>query len=452
MKRMVGQTESLCPVCLRRIPAYKVEKEGGIYQEKNCPDHGNFMAIIWRQKARHYLEWAEGSDMGVASFRRLTEADKGCPYDCGLCPEHQTRACSMVMEVTLRCNLKCPVCFASSNENIEYEPDVDVIRDMYETVMAGVGICTIQLSGGEPTVRDDLPQIISLGREYGFEHILVNTNGVRIAKEIDYLKSLKDSGCSAIFLQFDGVTDNVYCHVRGVPLMDIKKQALDNCAKEQIGVILVPTLVRRVNDNQLGEIVRFAKSWIPAVKGVHIQPVSHLGRYPHPPRDEDRITIPDVINALESQTEGELKWQYFMPRHVKDAHCSFSSFFVLTEEGKLQSVGNLAREVVTGCGARKTNSQESAIRFLSRHWRFADTAQPERANSYFKLLTHNLTITCMPFQDVWTVDLDRLRGCCLHVVTPAKRIIPFCAYYLTGVEGNRLYPGRLSEESEKRHI
>jgi hypothetical protein len=350
----------------------------------------------------------------------------------------------MVMELTLRCNLNCPVCFASSGENIEYEPDIDTIRQMYETVREGVGICTIQLSGGEPTVRDDLPHIIALGRESGFEHILVNTNGVRIARERDYLKALKGSGCSAIYLQFDGLTDDVYRYTRGMPLMDRKKQALSNCAKEQIGVILVPTIVRKVNDNQLGDIVQFAKSWMPTVKGIHFQPVSHFGRYPHPPSDEDYVTIPDVIDALESQTGGELKRQYFMPRHVKDGHCSFSSFFVLTKEGKLQSV-SLAGEVVTGCGARKADPQESALRFLSRHWRFTDATQMEKSSFYSRLMTYNLTITCMPFQDVWTLDLDRLRGCCGHVVTPAKRIVPFCAYYLTSTGGERLYPNSLGQ-------
>jgi hypothetical protein len=350
----------------------------------------------------------------------------------------------MVLEVTLRCNLRCPVCFASA-ENGQYEPDIGVIRGMYQTAMDGVGACTIQLSGGEPTVRDDLPQIVALGREVGFSHILINTNGVRIAQEPDYLHHLKEAGASAIYLQFDGVTDDVYRYTRGQSLLNIKRQALDNCASEKIGVILVPTIVHGVNDHQLGDIIQLAKSWIPTVKGVHFQPISYLGRYPCPPGDEDRITIPDVIRALECQTDGELKWQDFLPRHVQDTHCSFSSFFILTQEGKLQAMSNLARGRVTGWGSYSEPAPEKSSRhFMSRHWRLDESCcQSWGADFYDRVLNYYLTITCMPFQDVWSLDIDRLRGCCGHVVTPDRQIKPFCAYYLTSTSGERLYPSSL---------
>ncbi|TRZ52904.1 MAG: radical SAM protein [Dehalococcoidia bacterium] len=442
MGKLLGETESLCPVCLKRIPARKVADNGKVYLEKTCPEHGESKVLIWRQDARHYLDWAKGSEKGSGPLHSFTAVDKGCPYDCGLCPEHWTRACTMVMEVTLRCNLKCPVCFASADKNKEHEPDIEVIRGMYEAIMEGVGACTIQLSGGEPTVRDDLPQIAALGREAGFNHILINTNGLRIAREPDYLRRLKDAGASAIYLQFDGVTDDVYRYTRGRNLFDIKRQALDNCTREKIGVILVPTIIPGVNDHQLGDIVRFAKSRIPTVKGIHFQPISYLGRYPHPPSDEDRITIPDVIRALESQTEGELKWQDFLPRHAQDSHCAFSSFFILTEEGKLQAISNLARGRVTGWGScTEPPPEESSRRFMSRHWRLNESHCPScnAGDFYDRLLNYYLTITCMPFQDVWSVDIDRLRGCCGHVVTPDRRIIPFCAYYLTNTSGERLY-------------
>ncbi len=445
MGELLGETESLCPVCFKRIPARKVEDSGKVYLEKTCPEHGESKVLIWRQDARHYLEWAIGSEKGSGPLHSLTTMDKGCPYDCGLCPEHRTRACTMVLEVTLRCNLRCPVCFASADENGQYEPDIGVIRGMYEAVMDGVGACTIQLSGGEPTVRDDLAQIVALGREVGFSHILINTNGVRIAREPDYLHRLKEAGASAIYLQFDGVTDDVYRYIRGQSLLNIKRQALDNCASENIGVILVPTIVRDVNDHQLGDIIQFAKGWIPTVKGVHFQPISYLGRYPHLPGDEDRITIPDVIRALECQTDGELKWQDFLPRHAQDAHCSFSSFFILNQEGKLQAMSNLARGRVTGWGSYSEPSpEESSRRFMSRHWRLDESCcQSWGADFYDRVLNYYLTITCMPFQDVWSLDIDRLRGCCGHVVTPDRQIIPFCAYYLTSTSGERLYPSSL---------
>jgi len=441
---LVGETESLCPVCLRRIPARKVADHGKVYLEKTCPEHGACRALIWRRDARHFLDWTAGTDKGSGPVRSFTAPYKGCPFDCGLCPEHETRACTMVMELTPQCNLKCPVCFASADQHKGTEPDIEAIRGMYQTTMEGVGVCTIQLSGGEPTLRNDLPQIVALGHQTGFGHILINTNGLRIAREPDYLKRLKEAGASAIYLQFDGVSDDVYRHIRGRDLFNIKRQALDNCAREKIAVILVPTIVPGVNDHHLGEIVSFAKSWVPTVKGIHFQPISYLGRYPHPPRDEDRITIPDVIDALQSQTGGELKWEDFLPRNVRDAHCSFSSFYVLNKEGKLQAMSNLTRGRVTGWGAtEQTPIEESSRQFMSRHWRTGDTCcEPDKTSDFFsRLLTHYLTITCMPFQDVWSVDIDRLRGCCGHVVTPDRRIIPFCSYYLTSVSGARLYSG-----------
>ncbi|HEY78094.1 MAG TPA: radical SAM protein [Dehalococcoidia bacterium] len=444
MRELMGETESLCPECLKRIPATKVADDGKVYLEKTCPEHGEYRTLIWRQDARHYKEWSKGSERGSGPACSFTVVDRGCPYDCGLCPEHWTRACTMVMEVTLRCDLGCPICFASAGSDHGYEPDMDTIRGMYEAVMVGVGACTIQLSGGEPTVRDDLPRIVALGREMGFNHILINTNGVRIAREPDYLRRLKESGASAIYLQFDGVSDAVYRHMRGQELYEIKNRALANCARARIGVILVPTIVPGVNEHQIGEIVQFAKHWIPIIKGVHLQPVSYFGRYPHPPGDEDRITIPDVIRALESQTGGELEAADFLPRHAQDAHCSFSSFFILTEEGRLQALSSLARGRVTGWGScAELPPEESSRRFMSRHWRLDEgCCRDSKSDDFYdRVLNYYLTITGMPFQDVWNLDMDRLRGCCGHVVTPDRRIIPFCAYYLTSTTGERLYTG-----------
>jgi len=440
MREVIGNTESLCPVCLTRIPAEKVAENGKIYLEKSCLEHGSFRTLIWRRDLKHYQDWAEGSGRASGPLRSLTPVDRGCPYDCGLCPEHWTRACTTIIEVTLRCNLKCPVCFASSDKNVEYEPNIDVIRDIYASVLEGVGVSTLQLSGGEPTVRNDLPQLLALAREMGFHHILINTNGIKIARDRSYLRRLKESGATTIYLQFDGVSDDVYRLIRGVALFKLKKQAVDNCAQEKIAVVLVPTIVPGVNNHQLGAIVQFAKSHMPTVKGIHIQPVTYLGRYPASPPDEDRITLPDVIDALESQTNGELKEQDFLPRHAHDSHCAFSSFFILTREGKLQGISNRTRgRVCSQCAG--ITPEESSRRFMRRHWEFQESYQPGVEDTlYGRLLNYSLTISCMPFQDAWSIDLDKLRGCCRQVAIPGRRIIPFCAYYLTSTSGERLYP------------
>jgi len=444
-------TQSLCPECLKVIPARRIEENGKVYLVKDCPEHGEYKTLIWRQNARHYIDWAKGSIRGSSAIRNYTDIAKGCPYDCGLCPEHRTRACATVIEVTQNCNLACPVCFAGAEKKQSLDPSIDILRGMYQAILDGVGVCTIQLSGGEPTLRDDLPQIAALGREVGFKHILINTNGIRIAGDVDFLARLKDSGAGTIYLQFDGVSDDVYRNIRGQNLFELKTRALANCSLINIGVVLVPTIIPGINDGQLGDIIQFAKEWMPIVKGVHFQPVSYLGRYPHPHGDADRITIPDIISALEIQTQGELKTIDFIPRQVEESHCGFSGIFILTEEGKLLALSGNSRK---GGNKRKPTGEipeESTRRFMAQHWQIDDCCcQTGDRNDFIDQLLHNnLTISGMPFQDVWNIDLERLRACCIHVVTQDKRIIPFCAYYLTSTKGQRLYSSNLIETNSQ---
>lgn len=447
MTETLSSTRSLCPVCLKNIPASRIEENGSVYLQKACPEHGKYKTLIWRQSAQHYVDWAKGSISGSGAIQNQTSIVKGCPYDCGLCPVHRTRACAVVIEVTNNCNLACQVCFASAEKNQKPDPSIDIIREMYQVALEGVGICTVQLSGGEPTLRDDLPEIVALGREIGFKHFLINTNGVRLAKDIDYLTRLKNSGAGTIYLQFDGISDDVYRAIRGQDLFDIKTSVIANCSLINMGVVLVPTIIPGFNDHQIGDIIQFAKKWMPIVKGVHFQPVSYLGRFPHAPEDSDRFTIPDVIAALETQTRGELKATHFIPRQVEESHCGFSGIFILTEEGSLQALGNGNKEEANHKPAQEI-PEESTRRFMEQHWQIDDCCcQPGDKNDFLnQLLQYNLTISGMPFQDVWNIDLERLRSCCIQVVTQDKRIIPFCAYYLTSINGQRLYSTALAEE------
>ncbi len=455
VNRLLGETESLCPECLYRIPARKVAEDGNVYLEKECPEHGKFKALIWRGSGQSYLDWNQNAQEAVGPLKSLTPVGRGCPYDCGLCPEHKANACTMVMEVTHRCNLRCPVCFASSGQISSHEPDIETIKGMYHTVLQSTGTPSIQLSGGEPTVRDDLPEIVALGRRMGFQHIMINTNGVRIAKDMEYLQRLVHAGAGTIFLQFDGVSDDVYQYTRGTNLADIKVKAVSNCAEAEIGVILVPVLIPGINDHQLGDIIQFAKSWMPTIRGVHFQPISYLGRYPAVPRDEDRITIPDVIDGLVRQTGGELSSENFLPRRSREAYCAFTSLFILGEDKRLLPINQRhTGELVSGWGYTRS-PWESARSFMNLHWQFSGGNGARYSESccgvnsapklrswediYQLVAIRGLTITCMPFQDIWTLDLERLKRCCGHLVTPDNQIIPFCAYYLTSTSGKRLY-------------
>lgn len=439
------ETISLCPDCLERIPAKKIEENENVYLQKECSKHGSFKTLIWRGSIQTYIEWSMNSENAVGPLRSIVPVKDGCPYDCGLCSEHMANACTMVMNVTQGCNLNCPVCYANTNDSNSNDPNLENIRRMYETVIEVNGTPTIQISGGEPTIRDDLPEIVRIGKEVGFKHIMINSNGVRTATDKRYLKMLKDAGLGTIYLQFDGITDEVYQYTRGANLFDLKKRTIENCSECQIGVVLVPTMIPGVNDHQVGDIIQFAKERIPTVRGVHFQPRGFLGRYPTPPKDEDRITIPDMILYLETQTKGEVQADHLLPRRSKEAHCSFSSIYVL-RNGKLEAIRKRKLVDKMSKGDRRPPWM-IARSFMEGHWQSKkdENLLFEKKcncweNIYREIANHGFTISCMPFQDVWSVDLDRLRKCCSHVILPNLKIMPFCSYYLTNYNGRRLHP------------
>ena len=317
------------------------------------------------------------------------------------------------------------------------------------------GPFNIQLSGGEPTLRDDLPNIIALGRSLGFGFIQLNTNGLRLADDPLYVRRLKDAGLNCVFLQFDGVSDKVYEQIRGTALYEAKKTAIASCAEHDLGVVLAPTLVPGVNTAEIGNIIDFAISRMPAVRGVHFQPISYFGRYPQEPLDEDRITIPEVINAIEQQTGGRMNSKDFRPPAAENPYCSFLGNYVLLGDGQLKS---LTKESPAGCCYQPAaaDGAKKARDFVAKHW--ATSHREINAESPSKDLqtesgmnvssldaflarvdAYSLCISGMAFQDVWNLDLERLKECFIHVVDANSRIIPFCAYNLTNRRGNPLY-------------
>ena len=216
-KQIIGTTESVCPVCLKKISARKVAEADGIYMEKHCAEHGDFRVMLWRGTEASYRSWERQKQPPAEHFCH-TKADKGCPYDCGLCEAHLQQVCCVLLEVTQRCNLHCPVCFASAG-GPSTDPGLEEIGSWYDELLKAGGPFNIQLSGGEPTMRDDLADIIRLGKEKGFTYFQLNTNGLRIAEDYDYLQALAEAGLNNVFLQFDGLTEQPYEVLRGKPLL-----------------------------------------------------------------------------------------------------------------------------------------------------------------------------------------------------------------------------------------
>ncbi|WP_419786654.1 radical SAM (seleno)protein TrsS [Pseudodesulfovibrio sp.] len=445
---MSKSPRSVCPVCLTPIPAWHETLGKETFLVKQCPEHGEFRTIVWRGEPDFY-KWAR-TKIPSQPRHPYTSVDQGCPLDCGLCDAHRQHTCTALIEVTWRCDLGCPVCFASSGNSAPPDPSVDDLSRLVGRVEAASGYCNIQLSGGEPTVRDDLPGLIRMVKDKGFPFVQLNTNGLRIGREPGYAEVLAEAGLDSVFLQFDGTGDAVYSRLRGRPLLSEKLAALDNLAVAGIGIVLVPTVMPGVNDHDLGAIVRLAAERSPAVRGVHFQPVSYFGRYPEPPGDAARITLPDIMRELVDQTGGEMQLSHFSPPGCEHSHCSFHANYVVGEDGQLHRLGERS-----GCGCTPDKARpasegaDKSKAFVKRQWAAPDLArvlpmapQDELDAFLARAATHTLAVSAMAFQDCWTLDLERLKGCCIHEVSPDGRLIPFCAYNLTSMNGETIYRGK----------
>jgi uncharacterized radical SAM superfamily Fe-S cluster-containing enzyme len=425
-------TYSVCPVCNRQLPAKLMysERGGAWHLRKICPEHGRFDAVVWRGKT-------------LPEYTPPKETlPPPCPDECGLCERHLQSTCCLLVELTRRCNLHCPICFADADNNAadtfkERSPAewYDIFRQQ-----ADEGRTFIQLSGGEPTVRGDLPEIVAAARKAGCENIQLNSNGLRLGAEPDFTQRLADSGLDFVFMQFDGVTDAPYAALRGRPLLREKLAAIDACDKANLGVTLVPTIVPGVNDTQIGAILQLGLEHSPAVRGVHYQPVSYFGRYPNSPRNRDRITLPEIMAAIELQTRGLVRRSDLTHSTCDHPRCGFHGDFVVLPN-RLAALTKKAqtRDNADCCCSKPGKVSDEVLRnrkFVARRWKRTGTEDSENAlidtldGFLSRVKSHGFTVTGMAFQDRYTLDAEQLRRCSLHVYDPdASRVMPFCSYY-----------------------
>lgn len=399
-------TKSLCPVCLRPLHARIVERDGWVYMEKNCPDHGDYSVKIWGDRGENYLRWLQ---YGGTEDETVTN----CPHGCGLCSEHGSQSVSAALMVTTQCDLNCPVCFTRGGQALT--PSIEALRHRLAHVDPSV---LLELCGGEPTTRDDLPEIVAMASAMGFDYIQLNTNGIRIGREPWFLQKLKDCGLTTVYMGLDGVVSRAYEAKSGLDIFEAKIAALESCRAAGVAVVLVPCVIPGVNDDQLGKIVDFAKQWMPTVKGIYFQPISYFGAYPQAPTNEMRITIPEIIRKLEEQTKGEVPMSAFLPGRYEHGACSFNGFF-----GKRGD--RLC--AYTSFGPRERADDAAELRRNSKTmWK----AGPMEF----------LSIGGMAFQDVWNIDLQRVCRCTIHVIGEEGKKYPLCSKYLTSCSGERLYP------------
>ncbi|MCQ2056247.1 MAG: radical SAM protein [archaeon] len=450
MIEKIGETFALCPKCLKTIRAKKIAEDDTVYLVKTCPDHGTWKVKIWKG-VKHYKNLYDFAATPKIPEKFAVSSVKDCPHDCGLCNQHLQHSCVNVIEVTNRCNLNCPICFASSETcGYDFHPDIETIRGMFQTVVDFVNSprC-VQISGGEPTIRDDLPEIVKMAKSMGIEHIEINTNAIRIAKDLNYLRKLKEAGVDDFYMQFDGINDAIYLKTRGRSLLALKEQAIQNCKDIGIGITLVVTVSPDINLDHVGEIIRYAASKTPIVKGVHFQPISYFGRYPIEPTDKNRITLPELTDAIESQTDGMLKADNFLPTSCSNIHCDIKSLSIVLPDGSLFPLTTMA----LGPPKKTDNIADKTRTEISQFWRFIECSmdggdmKESNDNSWKTFIsrakTHYLTVSAMAFQDAWTGEVERWKHCCIHVVTPDKRLIPFCLFNTTAENGATLYRDRI---------
>ena len=425
MKTTIRETRSVCPLCLENLPAVLTRRDSGqIWLEKTCPEHGFFEVPVW-QGRMDFDKW-------LLETQPLPE-DCGlfCPRNCGICPEHEIGTCCALLEVTQRCNLRCRYCFADggAGEDLSFDACKTAIRD----IVRQCGQPLLQLSGGEPGLRDDLPELVRYAKEAGCSYTQVNTNGIRLAEDPDYVRRLADAGLDIVFLQFDGTRDDIYRTLRGRDLLETKLEAIRVCSEARIGVTLVPTVVRGVNDDNLGEIVRLAARLAPGVRGVHFQPVSYFGRYPTAPEAGDRYTLDMLMTDIADQAG--IPIDSFMPSRCDHPLCGFHASFLLEPDSTLRPLSSITHS------ARSRGCAKDNREYVARHWRRApEEAIPAGSFSdemdfdtfLYRLRQQSLTLSAMAFQDAMNLNIERLHRCSLHVYDKG-RIKPFCTKYLTSM-------------------
>ena len=504
-KGLPKTTQSLCPDCTQLIDARIFEEDGKVVMEKHCPDHGDFRDIVYSD-AKLYLkmeEWSFGDNRGLEN-PLVTDATR-CPDDCGLCNLHTSHTALANVDLTTRCNLTCPVCFANANAaGYVYEPDFETVRKMLQALRAErPAPCRIvQFSGGEPTIYPRFLDVLRMAREMGFSHLQAATNGIKFT-DLEFAQQCKEAGLHTLYLQFDGVCDDVYRRTRGANLWEKKLKCIENVRKAGLKIVFVPTIVKGLNDHQIGDIVRLALENIDCTSGLSFQPVAFTGRIARHELMAKRFTLSDFAPAVQQQPGIADPYQDWFPLSCVTPfskllsalrgeetttlschpHCSMGTYLFVDQNRKatpvtqFMDVGGMLKEM--DMLARKAGKRR--VQFFTkleawnnlRKFFHADKA-PEgldfqkflqtlqgfvdkkygRGESEKKGFTYRtLMLAGMHFMDSYNYDVERVKRCVIHYAAPNGKIYPFCAYnsgpvYRERVEREFAVPLERPEEVE----
>ena len=439
-------TRSICPDCKKVIDAQVIIRDNRVYMRKRCPTHGWFEGII-SSDAKMYVDSIGFNKPGTIPLDFSTEVKEGCPLDCGLCPEHKQHICLALIEVNTACNLNCPICFA--NAGIGYSLTLEQVEGMLDRLVEIEGDPeVVQFSGGEPTIHPDLPAMIQAALDRGIRQVMVNTNGVRLARDDKFLETMAKLN-PVIYFQFDGLRRETYQAIRGEDLQDTKLLALERMQQVGLDAVLVAAVERGVNVDEVGALVEFGLKH-PAVRGVVLQPVTHVGR--HLTFDPmERVTIPDVIHGIVEQTNDRFVLEDFVPVPCCFPTCQVNSYIYVDGEEATPLPRLLKIEdyldYITNVALPKVPEAAQVRQALEGLWSASAVPGTEKTASQFQcacgpslelpfgmdhLKDHIFQIAIKDFLDAYTFNVKQVMKCCVAVLVPDGRAIPFCAYNSVG--------------------
>jgi uncharacterized radical SAM superfamily Fe-S cluster-containing enzyme len=491
-------TKSLCPECLTVIDAKIDDYDGMVFMEKRCDRHGTYRELISTDTKFYNLTISRDLSRRKPVTNPIKGKQAACPNGCGICDRHLSQPMMINIDLTNRCNLNCPFCFANANKRGEVvELSIEQVRKMIETACAvdTVQPVCFQYTGGEPTIHPQFLEALAEAKKRESTQVQVATNGIRFAQDADFAAKAGEAGLNVAYLQFDGLDDKVYMKTRGRALLETKLKAIDNLYRASVRTVLVPTIVKGVNDDQIGDIVRFAVKNIDRVIGISWQPVAFTGRIDYQQRLAQRFTVADLVREIEEQTGWVDMYRDWYPfgfgdplarllegvrgeRHMGigcSPNCGVITYLIVDPvRGKafpipsFVDVDTLMAKIASAADklkerrffrklsiAQKLHSLASCydsqkgpdgwtfgnlVDFMMDFADFRDryTSNDARVNRAASKPYKVLLMASMHFQDVYNYQLDRVNRCVVHYAAADGRIYPFCSYNSGPCHRNRV--------------
>ena len=440
----VELTNSVCSTCLRKVEAKVLIQEGRVYLQKWCPEHKRETVLIaddaeYWQMTRRFLK------PGQMPLKFNTPIRYGCPYDCGLCPDHEQHSCLTLVEITDGCNLTCPVCYSdSSPARMGEHRSLTQVEFMLDCVVRNEGEPdVVQISGGEPTIHPQFWEILDAAKRRPIKHLMLNTNGVRIAHEDGFARRLASYQPGfEVYLQWDSMEARPLRELRGADLRDVRRRALARLSEADVSTTLVVTLRKGLNDHEIGPIIDFALTQ-PCVRGVTFQPIQAAGRLDDYDLARDRLTLTEVRRKILEQTS------VFGEADVIPVPCHpdcLAMAYALKVDGKVVPLtGMIPRDVLLQAEGSTIVYEKNAGLRERLFAAFSTGHSPASAAMSLKQLlcclplvkapesityANVFRVIVMKFMDAYDMDVRSVKKTCVHIVHPDGRIIPFDTYNL----------------------